>query len=248
MFQPHNQEQYQGLSHWYHHNPGEWLLALEQKELNKTLSQMPGQHILQIGGTPSLMTYADHHLCFHYFLDAVPVEYHMAIRSQLDELPLLPNSLNSIVISHALEFCEHPALLFQNCYEALVPGGNLIIFCFNKWSFWGMLKWFKRRDMAPWTGQFFSLSRLKTQLEMQDFEIKMGKSFCFHWPRIKMPKKGWNNFVESVGQTVVGNWGAINFIVANKKMMAPLTQKAKAWKVKGIPRASIAEPTTRSKL
>jgi len=131
--QSHNQVQYRGLIHWYRHNPGEWLLQHEQRQLNQALAQTPGQHILQIGGTPELMTYADRHLCFHYFIDAIPTNYHMAIESYLDELPLLPNSLNSIVISHALEFCEHPMLLLQNCYEALVPGGTVIIFCFNKW-------------------------------------------------------------------------------------------------------------------
>lgn len=237
---------YQGLAHWYRHNPGKWLLSHEKRQLQKILKKAPGQHLLQIGGTPELMGGAKRPLCFYYFLDAVPTPFPLAIQSYLDELPLLPRSLNSIIVSHALEFCEHPMLLLQNCYEALTPGGTLILFCFNPWSLWGLAKCVEKRQMPPWTGRFFSLGSLKSRLEMLDFEIKKAKTFCFHRARFKMPSTNWSNFIESIGQFLMASAGAVSLIVATKKMSVPLMERSKEWSIKRAVSSSMIEPTTRS--
>jgi len=81
---------------------------------------------------------------------------------------------------------------------------------------------------------------------MLDFEIKQAKTFCFHRPCFKMPSASWVNFVESIGQILIGNWGAVNFIVATKKMSAPLMERSKVRSVKRAVPSSMVEPTTYS--
>lgn len=233
---------YQGLSEWYQTRLGRWLLSLEIAELRRYLLATPLQHILQIGGDPELLGVAEKHLAYHYFLDqCVKKQTDFTLCADFEELPLQPDSLNGIVIAHALEFCEHPTVLLRNCYEALTPGGDLIIFCFNRWSSWNLYKSLSGKKTAPWSGKFYSPSSLKARLKMLNFEIKIEKTFCFRPPFQIQPKKNRLRFFESLGQLTLGNLGAVNLIVANKKMFSPLIQKAHNWEEIKARDNSIAE-------
>lgn len=240
---------YQGLGEWYQHKVGETLFTLEKNELAQQLVFVPGQHILQIGAVPELIAHARQHLCFHYFLDEIEnKQARYAIRASFDELPLLPNSLNKIVIAHALEFCEHPSLLLRDCYEALVPGGQLIIICFNFYSLWTLKKLFKaNREQMPWLGKFFSLTELKKNLNMLHYAVKLDKTFCFRFPDKASRSAAWLRFVEAFGQMVLTNFGAVNLVVAEKQMMAPLTQTTADRLMRKIKNATWVAPTTRRK-
>ncbi len=234
---------YQGLTEWYQTRLGRWLMGLESAELKRYLVAAPLQHILQIGGDPELLGVAEKHLAYHYFLDPCFKESSdLVVRAYFEELPLQPDSLNSIVIAHALEFCEHPTLLLKNCYEALAPGGDLIIFCFNRWSIWGLYKLLSDKKTAPWSGTFYSPSALKSRLKMLNFKIKSEKTFCFRPPVQTPPKQNRLRFCETLGQLGLGNLGAVNLIVANKKMFSPLMQAAYNWENQKERDTSLVEP------
>ena len=55
----------------------------------------------------------------------------------LDELPLAPKSVDVIILVHVLEFIPSPPVLLREVYQALAPGGQLIIVNLNPWSLWG---------------------------------------------------------------------------------------------------------------
>ena len=59
-------------------------------------------------------------------------------RWHLDELPLAPESVDVIVMVHVLEFIAKPPVLLREVYQALAPGGQLIIVSLNPWSLWGI--------------------------------------------------------------------------------------------------------------
>lgn len=234
---------YHGLREWYQTSLGRWLLGLESAELKRYLVATPLQHILQIGGDPELLGVAEKHLAYHYFLDSCFKEpSNLALCADFEELPLQPDSLNSIVIAHALEFCEHPTLVLKNCYESLAPGGDLIIFCFNPWSTWGLYKILSGKKTAPWSGNFYSLSSLRSRLKMLNFKIKSEKTFCFRPPLQIAPKQSRLRFCETLGQLGLGNLGAVNLIVANKKMFSPLIQASYNWENQKERDGSLVEP------
>lgn len=234
---------YQGLTEWYQGSLGRWLLELEVAELKRYLVATPLQHILQIGGSPALLGVAEKHLAYHYFLDQhLEQRGDLVVCANFEELPLQPDSLNGIVIAHALEFCEHPSLLLKNCYEALAPGGDLIIFCFNPWSSWGLYKAVSGKKTPPWCGNFYSAASLKSRLKMLNFKIKLDKTFCFRPPAQTAPKQSRLRFCETLGQLSLGNLGAVNLIVANKKMFSPLLRPKYTWENRKEQDASLVEP------
>lgn len=60
------------------------------------------------------------------------------IQCHYDAIPLLPESIDVVIIHHALEFSLNPRSILEEAYQILAPNGNLIIIGFNPLSMWGL--------------------------------------------------------------------------------------------------------------
>lgn len=131
--------------------------------------------------------------------------------ADLDYLPLQAESVDSVVVHHALEFSNHPHRVLREAVQALRPGGHLIVIGFNPYGFWGLSRlWRWRRAQKPWEGNFLSMSRVMDWCELLDCgEVR--HTYFYHWPPLSSSKwkhKGvrLNRFIRTFLPILGGNY------------------------------------------
>lgn len=231
---------------WYQQLPGSWLLDLERSQVANILARSHGDHLLQIGGTHDLRHSAESPINHRFQLvTALPTSGNYPhIHANLLELPILPHSVNVVLLIHVLEFIERPVQLLEEVYESLAPGGQIIILGFNPWSYWGLRKLFKRKKGCPWNGKYWSRAQIKQWLRGYDYSIDVNKTLCFRAPYGKSPSRQFTLFTEAFGQLCFPTLGDVYLISATKRVYDPLQQRQFWWKRRTFIRRVI-EPTTR---
>jgi SAM-dependent methyltransferase len=92
------------------------------------------------------------------------------------QLPLASQSLDLVVLPHALESHLDAHHVLREAERVLRPEGQLVISGFNSLSLWGL-----RRRLAgpgagsPWDARFVGLLRLKEWLQLLGFELNGGR-------------------------------------------------------------------------
>jgi SAM-dependent methyltransferase len=141
-----------------------------------------------------------------------------SLRCDFEQLPFATNSLDLVLLPHILEFAEHPHQVLRDAERALVPEGHLIISGYNPFSFWGLRRFFGKRESYPWRGQFISLMRLKDWLALLGLEFVGGRMACYAMP-MKSPK--WLsrfNWMNNAGDRWWPMMGGVYFLVAKKRV------------------------------
>lgn len=211
-----NNAAYQGLRSWYQTPGGQLLLSLEQRTIRRYLSHAASQSVVQIGGDPALSLKNVNTLIPPLFLDGVKHALPYSVQTNFTSLPLLDNKVEVIVLAHALEYCDSPEKLVEACYQALSPGGTLFCFCFNPYSLWGVRRMIGAADAEPYQGKFYSLAYIERLLEQIKFQVLREKTLAFHAPGRPSLSPAYSNFLEAVGQILLGSCGAVSFVMARK--------------------------------
>ena len=166
----------QSLAEWFGSPLGRYLLDCEHRYVDHTVADVFGFNALQLG------------LPEHDFLRAsrIPLKCAVApagpvaLRADFRDLPIATNSVDLLLLPHALEFSENPHQILREAQRVLMPEGHAVIMCFNPWSLWGLRRMFSRaRDAYPWCGRFINLPRLKDWLALLELEIVAGRSACY---------------------------------------------------------------------
>lgn len=103
-------------------------------------------------------------------------------QAELEHLPLQPDSVDTLIVHHALEYAEQPHRVLREAVQALRPGGHLTVIGFNPYGLWGWvgrMRW--RRQPLPWAGRFLSMSRVADWCELLDCGT-VQKYYFYHWP------------------------------------------------------------------
>jgi SAM-dependent methyltransferase len=102
-----------------------------------------------------------------------------------EHLPVFSDSIDSLILYHALEFSSDPHQVLREAERVLVPEGHIVILGFNPQSLWGLTKILKFRSKdAPWCGRFLSTLRLKDWLALKGFEVTTIRH-CFYRPPVQ---------------------------------------------------------------
>jgi len=232
---------------WFQHLPGSMLIDIETNHLSKWLASIVGEHLLQIGGPSDMQLVKSAHVAHKTYLSTqFSTSSHSAgIQTNLEELPILPNSIDVVVLAHLLEFSDSPLHLLQEIYHVLAPGGQVIILAFNPFSLWGLSRFSRGKRGFPWSGNFYSSWKIKRWLRKIGYSIIASKSLCFRPTVHDAHQCKRLRYMESLGQYCFPGFGAATFIVAQKKEIAMTPVKAKWWERKVKVRNGYAEPTTR---
>lgn len=203
---------------WYRTPLGSLLLKIEQRELDHYLPKYVGRHLVQVGGPSEVCLFEKSSIVYRSRLtpEYSSVFLGPTIQGNLHYLPLLPESIDVILLPHVLEFISYPQNLLEQLYKALVPGGNLIIFGFNPWSFWGFKRYINQCKTLPWRGHFRRASQVIYWLKKIDYVIE-AKNYLFFrppWSSERMLKKGL--LLEAMGSLFCSNNGGIYSIIAKK--------------------------------
>lgn len=189
------------MKKWYQRPFGRLLAAAEQEELDQILPNLFGYHLLQIGmdghglmsasrilhkvmmtvepvGSENLDEVSDKH---DSTADSVVKD--SEIKGCPESMPIAPDSVDALLLNHALEYADDPHQVLRESERILVPEGNIVIMGFNPISLWGLLRLLRfRSKKVPWCCRVLTIRRIRDWLALLGFEVTLSHQFFFRPP------------------------------------------------------------------
>ena len=217
------------MAHWFQSPQGEAVLRSERETIHAALEKLFGYHILQLGFSEE-----------HSLIEQSPVGHKIifspsfragskrAVASN-EELPLTSDSVDVVVIHHALDFAENSHRVLREAARVLRPGGHMLIVGFNPYSCWGIWKLFKRKKNIPWRGRFISKGRVSDWLKLLDLHIDSVR-YGLHFMPTKMSKLlSRADSLEKFGNKIRSPFGGAYYIHCINEA-SPLTPIVPRWR------------------
>jgi SAM-dependent methyltransferase len=156
----------------------------------------------------------------------------------LEQLPISSESLDLVVLPHALEFSLHPHQLLRECERVLRPEGTLLVSGFNPASLWGLRRLITGKGSGyPWQGRFLRLHRIKDWLALLGFDLLGGCMVCYAPPINRADWLVRFAFLESAGDRWWALGGGVYLLHAVKRregmrLIAPKWDKS--WLIRPV--------------
>lgn len=216
------------IGQWFQSPQGAEVFQYEHERVAAIISRLFGYHILQIG-------------CHEEYslIDESPVGHKIMFApswrpgaqqavADNEELPLASDSIDVVVLHHALDFTEDSHRLLREATRVLRPGGHMLIVGFNPLSYWGLWRMFKRRINIPWRGRFISRGRLTDWLQLLDLQTD-SVHYGLHFPPLRYQRLLRHSArFENLGRRLSSPLGGAYFILCVKQV-APLTPIVPRW-------------------
>ncbi len=220
------------LKKWYQRPFGQLLASAEQKELDQILPNLFGYHLLQIGiGGHGLMSASR---ILHRVVMTIETEESgehdsvakdSEIKGYPESMPIAPDSVDALLLNHALECADDPHQVLRESERILVPEGNIVIMGFNPISLWGLLRLLKfRSKRVPWCCRVLTIRRIRDWLALLGFEVTLSRQFFFRPPVQHQGIMSRLQCLESWGARWWPFFGSVYVLTARKKVstMTPL--------------------------
>jgi len=236
------------LAAWLRTPAGQCLLHWEQMHIDEAVADVFGYHALQLG-LPELHALRANRMPHRWVasdsmqalqpltvrppragesLD-MPFDADAALHCDFDALPFPNQSLDLVVLPHALELSRDPHLTLREVERVLVPEGRVMILGFNPASMWGLRQRLGRARAAvglggrsalflPRAGEFLGYWRLRDWLRLLSFEVEGGRFGCFRPPYASASWLERSAWIEAVGERWWPVFGAVYFLVAVKRV------------------------------
>lgn len=216
------------LDDWMHSPLGSALIEAEKAQLAPVISRVFGYHMLQLSCSPGISMLDEcpvgHKICF---APAWNPEQQAPVADN-EALPLGTDSIDAVLLHHALDFTPDSHRLLREATRVLMPGGRLLILGFNPVSLWGISGLMRWHRQTPWNARFISRRRLTDWLSLLDFHVEK-VTYGGFLPPLKHPgllshAAGFERWFDRLGNPT----GAFYLIVASKQRM-PVTPVAPRW-------------------
>ena len=167
-FIPNGVHQYNGARHgladWFGTPLGAHVLGWEREQFDHATEDVFGYRAVQ-AGLPGIDFLRRNRIPFRF---SVALEHGATLAADPLQLPIAAQSVDLVVLPHALETVADPHLMLREAERVLIPEGQLVISGFNPLSFWRMRQMFAgRQASAPWNEKFIGLLQLKEHLTPQ---------------------------------------------------------------------------------
>ena len=224
------------LGPWLQTPPGRYLLAWEQARFDEAVVDAFGFHALQLG-LPEFDSLRANRMPHRWLASDNPAlkttlepsTTRIALLCDFDALPFPNNSLDLVVLPHALELAHDPHRSLREVERVLMPEGRVLITGFNPASLWGLRQRAGRarqglgidRDAAlylPRAGEFIGYWRLRDWLRLLGFELEGGRFGGYRPPfhtQAWLDRLGW---MEAAGERWWPVLGAVYFLAAVKRV------------------------------
>ncbi len=212
------------LHDWLATPPGAYLLAWEHEQVAAAVSDVFGFHALQLG-FPELDALVANRMR-HRWLATESVHEKAAFVTNFAALPFPANSLDLVVLPHALELTADPHAALREVARVLVPEGRVVICGLNPMSLWGfrqyrahMYRRFGWNHMfLPEAGEFIGYLRMRDWLRLLGLDIESGQFGCYR-PALASP--AWLSRFSWMDRAGARWWpilGAVYCLVAVKRV------------------------------
>ena len=217
------------IGDWFCSPQGQSVWAAEKAITDQLIGRLFGYHILQIG-------------CHEEFslIENSPVGHKVMFRpawrrgsthpvALSEELPVASDSVDVVVLHHALDFTEQTHRLLREGTRVLRPGGHMIVVGFNPASLWGLAKLLRSRDNVPWSGKFISRSRLGDWLQLLNLQLKSSE-VALYSPPVELPRVLTHaSRIERVGSKMQLPFGGV-YVLQCVKQIVPITPIVPRWR------------------
>lgn len=237
------------LRDWFGSELGQELLQAERAQLDRLLPTLFGYHLLQLGIDSQICLYESSPVS-HKFIVAPALELglgHNSVIAANEALPIERNSLDVVILHHALDFAQSPHQVLREAARVLRPGGHLLILGFNPLSLWGLYsRCCRRRAEVPWCGHFISHWRLSDWLSLVELtEVKLLTDF-FLPPFAGHIWRQRFRCLQRLGRPGRSTHGAFVLMVARKDV-AGMTPIQPEWRRRKLINLPLPEATARGK-
>ena len=234
------------MAQWWQSPPGRYLLAWEQAQLDHIVTDLFGYHALQLGlgqlealranrmphrwlASDSLIEVEPVPLppVDDSLSTLMPLDTHSALHCDFDALPFPANSVDLVVLPHALELARDPHDTLREVERVLRPEGRVVIVGFNPASLWGLRQQVGplRRGAGlggamflPSAGEFIGYRRVRDWLRLLGFEAERGRFGCWRPP---LRSEGWLQrwaWMDEAGERAWPVLGAVYVVEAVKRV------------------------------
>ena len=176
------------LAQFYSSALGQYALRWERAQYDALVADCFGYHAVQIGAS-GIDFLSDNRIPLKVIgersLRPLTQLEDSRVRIQLSysELPFESESLDLVLLPHALEMAEDPHALLREVSRVLIPGGRVVLTGFNLTSLWGIrfhLQKFGAKVFLPGK-QFMSVFQLKDWLSLLSFHVDRGTFGRYSW-------------------------------------------------------------------
>jgi len=218
------------LGAWLQTPPGQYLLAWEQAQFDAAVVDLFGFHALQLG-LPELQGLRANRMPHRWLCDEQAADTHrlpavvqLDLLCDFDALPFESNSLDLILLPHALELAHDPHQALREVERVLRPEGRMVISGLNPASLWGLRQNLgrylpgKSPPFLPQEGEFIGYWRLRDWLRLLSFEVGVAH-FGAYSPPLRTARwlERWS-WIEPLGARWWPVLGAVYFLVAVKRV------------------------------
>ena len=229
--------------------PGQYVLGWEQGRFDEAVADVFGYHALQLG-LPELPGLQNNRIPHRWLAngtgftpmaaDVDPNEKpaQPTLVTDFAALPFAENSLDLLLLPHALELSPDPHATLREVQRVLVPEGRVVISGLNPMSLWGFrqsrtrllhrLGW--ADDYLPEVGDAIGYLRLRDWLRLLSFEVELVQFGCYR-PAVR--SAAWLDrlrWMDRAGQRYWPIFGSIYFVVAVKRVRG-MRLLGPSWKV-----------------
>jgi len=132
-------------SAWFDAPQGRFVLASEHALMARALSEVFGFVMVQVGDWgPAGALIGEHRVANVVYAGGAAAPGAQRVETDGDALPFAAESIDAVVLPHALEQAGSPHALVREAERVLVADGHLVVLGFNPWSLWGL-----RRRIGP---------------------------------------------------------------------------------------------------
>ncbi|PVZ69579.1 class I SAM-dependent methyltransferase [Pelagibaculum spongiae] len=158
---------------WLNSPAGVHYLDLEHLYLSDHLLDSFGYYMVSVAfHQPEYLDCSPIRARFHHQLGLSPTKTANIIGDE--HLPYQTESIDLVVLDHALDYTDNPQQLLREACRCLIPGGKLLIAGFNPFSFWRC--WNITRKGFPGSKNMLSVSRLQDWLTLLNM-----RQLNLHW-------------------------------------------------------------------
>jgi SAM-dependent methyltransferase len=216
-----------GLHDWLNTPPGRYLLDWERSRFDVAVADVFGYHALQLG-LPELPGLHNNRMPHRWLAMPAPAEPGLAPTLVCDfaALPFAENSLDLLLLPHALELSPDPHATLREVERVLLPEGRVVISGLNPLSLWGLHQSRTRLlyrlglgdNYLPEVGNAIGYWRLRDWLRLLSFEVESVQFGCYR-PAVRsaawLQRFAW---MDPLGERTWPILGSVYFVVAVKRV------------------------------
>lgn len=217
------------LRDWYETELGAEVHAAVARQVDNLIGDVYALRCLQIGGTRrDADLIAGRGLVFRIHVTGDGLDDLQALPTRL---PLASDSIDLVVLGHALEFCDDPHALLREVDRVLTLDGYVLAIGFNPCSLFGLYRLISRRRRTPWSGSFYTGGRVIDWLRTLGLQLRRRES-CWLRPPLRTARlRRGLGVLERLGPTL-RSLGGVQLLLARKRSVPitplPLSQVAAA--------------------